>query len=181
MSDVSDIDYATWLTKDQAAEAIGVTTKTVERFVQAGQIQQARWQPEGRGPVRVVYQPDDVARLARERKPGPLPAFLVPGPPAAPPNGNGHGSSELVHMESTPDPTGIQLGRGDDLVRALVTAAVRVMSETSQTSTLFLSLPEASAVTGLSQAFLRRMIAAGTLSAIRDRGWKIRRKDLEAL
>lgn len=51
---VADIDYATWLTKDQAAAAIGVTPKTVERFVDDGKIQKAYWQPGGRGPTRVV-------------------------------------------------------------------------------------------------------------------------------
>jgi len=175
-------DYATWLTKQQAADAIGVTTKTVERFVQAGQIQQARWQRDGRGPLLAVYQPDDVARLAQERQPGPLPAFLVPST-AAPANGNGHersisGISPIASLAlAAPELP----SSGEELLRVLVTAAVRLMSETSQTSALFLTLAEASAVSGLSQAYLRRAIEAKTLPAERDRGWKIRRKDLEAL
>ena len=170
-------DYATWLTKDQAAAAIGVTTKSIERFVQAGQIQQARWQRDGRGPQLAVYQPDDVARIAAERQPGPLPPFLVPASTVSA-AGNGHGSVNAL----TPSEDRLESIRpGEDLLRALVGAAVRVMSETSQTPALFLTIAEASAVTGLSQAFLKRMIEAGTLSAVRDRGWRIRRKDLEAL
>jgi excisionase family DNA binding protein len=178
---VSDVDYASWLTKQQAADAIGVTTKTVERFVQAGQIQQARWQREGRGPLLAVYQPDDVARIAQARRRGPLPPFLVPVPTKeVSANGNGHRAQALARTtDVSPQPPALEPGA--DLFRVLVAAAARVMSETSQTSTLFLTIPEASALTGLTQAFLRRMITAGTLTAIRDRGWRIRRKDLEAL
>jgi len=174
-------DYSTWLTKQEAADRIGVTTKTVERFVQAGQIQQARWQRDGRGPLLAVYFPDDVDRIARERQPGPLPPFLVPKSAEVPTNGNGSGSDALVHIESTPDPSGIQLGRGDDLLHALTLLMTKVMSETSQTSALFLTLQEASVASGLTQAYLRRACESGTLKAIKDRGWRIRRKDLEAL
>lgn len=175
---MADPDYATWVTKQQAADAIGVTTKTVERFVQAGQIQQARWQRAGRGPLLAVYQPDDVARIAAERQPGPLPPFLVPGRATVPANGNGHSSTGLA----TVPPTGDDLLRpGDDLLRALVAAAVRVMSETSQTPTLFVTIREAAALTGLSQAYLRRAIGNKSLPAEKDRGWKIRRRDLELL
>jgi hypothetical protein len=45
----------------------------------------------------------------------------------------------------------------------------------------YLTLADASAEKGLSQAYLRRQIAAGTLPAVRDRGWRIRRRDLESL
>jgi excisionase family DNA binding protein len=46
---------------------------------------------------------------------------------------------------------------------------------------LFLTVEEASALTGLTQAYLRRAIEGGTLKAIKDRGWRIRRRDLEQL
>jgi hypothetical protein len=174
----STADYSTWLTKQQAADAIGVTTKTVERFVQAGQIQQARWQREGRGPQLAVYHPDDVARLASERKPGPLPPFVVPTSNGSA-NGNGHGA--VTQVESKLESPRIHLTSGDDLLHALTLLMSKVMSETSQTPTLFLTLPEASAVSGLTQAYLRRACESGTLKAIKDRGWRIRRKDLEQL
>lgn len=175
-------DYSTWLTKQQAADAIGVTTKTVERFVQAGQIQQTRWQPAGRGPLRAVYCPEDVARIALERTPGPLPAFLVPAARDTHANGNGHGSTALAPSSQLSALSHPELpSSGEDLLKALVAALGNSMSQTSQTSTLFLTLAEASAVSGLSQACLRRKIEDRTLAAERDRGWKIRRRDLEAL
>jgi excisionase family DNA binding protein len=63
-------------------------------------------------------------------------------------------------------------------------AALRaVTSEKSQNDSqrLFLTLREAAALSGLSQACLRRLIADGSLEARRDRGWRIRRRDLERL
>jgi excisionase family DNA binding protein len=46
---------------------------------------------------------------------------------------------------------------------------------------LWLTLKESAAYTGLPQAHLRRLIAEEKLTAIVAGGWKIRRKDLEAL
>ncbi len=172
---MSDPDYSTWVTKQHAADAIGVTTKTVERFVQAGQIQQARWQPHGRGQTIVVYHPEDVARVAQARQQGPLAPFVVPLQDG-PAHRNGHGGSTALALTPPPPPP------GDDVLRMLFAAALRAVSETSQTSTsLFLTLPEAAEVSGLSETYLRRRIANGTLKAEKDRGWKIRRKDLEQL
>lgn len=171
-------DYSTWLTKQQAADAIRVATKTVERFVQEGKIQQARWQPQGRGPKLAVYHPDDVARIATERRPG-LSPFVLPVGTELPANGNGHG--DVQALAPRVEPSNEVLLPGNDLLRVLVTAAARVMSETSQTPALFVTLQEASIVTGLTQAYLRRKCEDGTLKAIRDRGWRIRRTDLEAL
>lgn len=164
-------DLSTWLTKEQAAAALGVATKTIERMAQRGLVQQALWKRPGL-PVLAVYEPDDVARLAKDRDPGPLPAFVLP----APGNGNGHG---LV-----PADAGIKNIPGEDLLRALVTAALRVVSETSETPApmaLFLTLEQAAAYCGLSETYLRRQIAAGALKAVKDRGWRIRRADLDEL
>lgn len=44
-----------------------------------------------------------------------------------------------------------------------------------------MTIAQASAITGLSQAYLRREIEAGLLFAVKDRGWRIRRKDLAML
>jgi excisionase family DNA binding protein len=173
-----DPDYASWLTKDQAADAIGVTTKTIERLAQDSKIQQARWRRPTGGPELAVYHPDDVARIASERRQGPLPAFVVPAAPNRPANGNGNGNGSGTHaLERVP----AAVLPGDDLLRILVTAAVKFMSETSQTSALFVSIPEAATLSGLSKACIRRLIATGKLQAIRDRSWRIRRRDLEQL
>ena len=48
-------DYSTWLTKQQAAAAIGVTTKTIERRAGAWRLHKARWRRPDGGPTLTVY------------------------------------------------------------------------------------------------------------------------------
>lgn len=181
-----NLDLSTWLTKQQAADAIGVSTKTIEQFAKDGKIQQAVWRPQNRGAAKAVYQPDDVARIAADRKPG-LAPFVLPAGVTLPVNGNGH-------------PTGIQLGSkvdatptGEEVLRLVFAAALRTLAaeppmasenpseKTSETPKLFLTIEEAATVSGLSRACLRKLIADGSIRGIRDRGWKIARRDLEAL
>lgn len=170
------------LTKQQAADRIGVTTKTIERLTHDGKLHPMRWRRPTGGPELVVYDPDEVDRIAQARQPGPAAPILVPVTKALPSNGNGSGASALAHMESTLDPSGIQLAPSEDFFRVLVAAAARVLSETSQTPTLYLTIQEAAALSGLSRAYVQRAVEAGTLKAIRDgRRWRIRRTDLEAL
>jgi len=173
-------DYATWLTKQQAADAIGVSTKTVEKLAQDQQLQQARWRRPSGGPELAVYHPDDVARLAQARRPDPA-AFVLPAGsdhPTSSATGNGHGA-----LARTP-PSLPATVPGDDVLRALLAAALRaVTSPTSQNSEkLFLTLDEASADSGLPVPVLRRFVRAGTLKTIRGRGGPfIRRRDLAQL
>ena len=178
------IDLSTWLTKPQAAEAIGVSTKQVERLQQAGKLEQ-RSRPQERGPHVAVYNPDDVARIAQERSPTPAPFVLPAGTAEAVPHGNGTRRPGPA-VESTALTIGESSIVGIDELRALVALALRtVLSQTSETSavspTVYVTLREAAAISGLSQAYLHRRIEEKTLPAIRDRGWRIRRKDLEAL
>src|SRR5436853_5992083 len=141
-------DYATWFTKQQAADAIGVSTKTVEQLAKDRKVEQARWRrPEG-GPELAVYHPDDVARIAQERHQAPAP-FVLPAVPATG-NGNGQGSPPNG-LARTPNQTGADA----DPLRALAGAFVALLSEKSQNSEKsqkgFLTIPEAAAATGLSR------------------------------
>jgi hypothetical protein len=171
---VSDTDYTGWLTKAEAAAAIGVTTKTVERLTADGQIQQGATQRQGRGPTRAVYHPDDVARVAQERRQSPA-AFVLPAGVTSPVNGSEYGSPAGLQI-ATPELS----SSGQDLLRAFA-VALRTMSEKSETPALFLTIPEAAALSGLSQANLRRRCQSGWSGAMKDVAWKIRRKDLEEL
>src|SRR5438105_13268396 len=72
-------DLSHWLTKQQAADAIGVSTKAIERFTQAKKLEQ-RFRPRAGSPHVAVYDPDDVARIAHERHPAP-PPFVLPAVP----------------------------------------------------------------------------------------------------
>lgn len=173
---VSDTNYGSWLTKQQAADAIGVTTKTIERLAAEGKVQQARWRRDGRGPELAVYQPDDVARIAAERRTAPS-AFVLPV--GVPPPSNGHGPASAVGLALSAQPP----VPGDDILRRVFAAAIKAVSETSETPVaLFVSIAEAAQVSGLSRTYLRRLIDEAKLPAVRDgRRWRIRRRDLEAL
>jgi hypothetical protein len=166
------IDLSDWFTKQQAADAIGVSTKAIERFAQAGKLEQ-RSRPQTRGPNVAVYFPDDVARLASERRPGPPAPFVVPTP-AAPTNGHNRDDASLRVNAST---TALQHLPSNDSLRTLAELVVGLLAQTpvSQTSetfhvqpTMFVGLRDASRITGLSQALLRRYIASGGLKAIKD-------------
>ncbi len=160
-------EYADWLTKEEAASRLAVSTKTVERIAAATPFQRAT-RPTGKGAPEVVYHPEDVARAVLARRGGPAVPFLVP--PAAT-SGNGHPSVALT----LPPPAVLS---PDQLVMGSLLAAI---TRQSQTHKLFMSLPEAAEWSGLTEAYLRRAIREGRLPARKDRGWKIRKTDLEAL
>ena len=170
-------DYSTWLTKQQAADAIGVSTKTIEKFADDKKLQQAEWKrPEG-GPRIVVYHPRDVERLRKERNPEAPPFVLQAADekPAAP-------ASKAVAVRQ-PNP--------EQFMQALA-AAVGTASQNSQkraevslAERLYLSLAEAAEYTGLGVGYLRRQIAEGKLALVKGAGPHgadvLRRADLEKL
>jgi excisionase family DNA binding protein len=177
---MADVDYATWLTKQQAADAIGVTTKTVEQLAKDRKLEQAFWRRPTGGPQLAVYNPDDVTRIALERHQAPAPFVL---PAIAPATGNGNGrrhadppSQALARPASAP--------AGDDLVRQFLHGLLRAASTppaSESSEKLFLTIAEAADLSGLSRTYLRRLIRDEKLPAMRDRGWRIRRRDLEQL
>lgn len=180
---MTETDLSDWLPIADAAKVLGCSTRTIERLGRARKLEQ-RLRPQAGSPAVAVYNPDDVARLAQERRPAPAPFVLPVGPANGPTNGNSFPETSGSLKETL-----ARLPAGDDPIRQLFAAALRAVLQSPPSppvsatvaETLFLTLKDAAALTGLSQAFLRRMITAGTLTAIRDRGWRIRRKDLEAL
>lgn len=180
---MAETDLSAWLTVDEALGRIGCSKRTVERLASARKIEQRLRRQDGTPPV-AVYNPDDVARIASERRPDPAPFVL----PAVGANGNGHHAQASGSHQLQSRPTGSIGVSAEDLIRQFFTLAVQAFQSPpsppvaeSVAETLYLTLPEASAFTGLTATFLRKMIKAGTLTAFKDRGWKIRRKDLEAL
>jgi len=164
---MSSPDYATWLTKAQAAAALSVSTKTIEKYAQAGQIEQAAYRRPTGGPKLAVYNPADVDRL---QHPPPAPFVVPPAPPAV---RFARPSTAVAPLEP-PSP-------GEDLVRALLHGLRQSAPTSPKSETVFLTLAEAAGFTGLTVTRLRRQCQQGTLPAIKDRGWKIRRVDLASL
>lgn len=172
-------DYSTWLTKQQVADAIGVSTKTVEKLADQKKLQQAYWRRPETGAKIVVYHPADVDRIRKERNPDAQP-FVVP--PVAAAAAAGAGQSTTADLARVPAGNVVER-----LFHALANSA-ESGSQNSQThqvrvaERLFLKIPEASAYSGLPQAHLRTLIGEGKLTALKTgAGWRIRRTDLEKL
>jgi hypothetical protein len=175
---VSDTDYEAWLTKDEAAMAIGGSTKMVERLAADGQIQQASCQRQGRGAFRTVYHPDDVARVAQARRQTPAPFVLPAGTPVG---GNGNGHSAGTGQVTPGQALAITSPTAPDQVASILcsfVAALRGVSETSETRSAYVDKAEALAITGVSYGELRAAVQAGE---VKQRGRRYRRRDLEAL
>lgn len=163
------MDADGWLTKAEAATALGVGERTVERLASRGALT-ARMRPG----FPTVYNPSDVATLASAGRTVHR-AAIAPAGQA----GNGHGALARRDDASTDQFL-------ERVVRFLDAVGERLaLGPTGPTGptapTLFVGLAEASAIAGLSPSCLRRLIKAGTLPARRDRGLKIRRRDLEGL
>jgi excisionase family DNA binding protein len=180
-------DYSTWLTKQQVADAIGCSTKTVEQLAKDRKIEQALWRREGRGMPLAVYDPSDVARIAAARRGEAVP-FVLP----AVGSGNGHGAVGIARTAHVPAEAEAQraLASGLSAFAVALQALTSHSSESSQSSQssqhLFLTVTEAAEVLNWTPRDLRRAIRAGEVparnTARRDwRTWRIRRRDLETL
>jgi Helix-turn-helix domain len=162
-------DDANWYTKQDAAAALGVSTKTVENYARDGKIGQALYRRAAGGPQLAVFSREDVDHLVTNRQDGAIeqsPRVVA----AASSNG----------QALTPPPAKRHGGGGLD--PAIVQALLHRFQETSQNAEkLFLTIPEAARFSGLSEAYIRRACQAGSLAAIRDAGWKIKRAALASL
>jgi excisionase family DNA binding protein len=182
---MTDTALSDWLPIADAAHAIGCSTRTIERLARAGKLEQ-RLRPQAGSPAVAVYNPQDVARLASERRPAPAPFVLGAGPAKAGPHGNGHGQS----LKETSGSFLQTLPAGDDPIRQFFAIMLRsIQSPPSPTvaptvsETLWVTVKEAATILGFPQADVRRLIHDGDLNhRLTGRGGiRIRRKDLEAL
>jgi len=169
---MTKLDYKHWMSKPAAAAAIGCSPKTIEALSKAGQLHQAYWKRPETGATIVVYHPSDVERIRKERNPAGAEAFPVPDQaPAA--------STALVAPPTSPE----------QFIRALVALAggsensakhSQKHSDVRLAERLFLTISEAAEFSGLPKVHLRRLLAAGTLQALKTgRGWRVRRHNLE--
>jgi excisionase family DNA binding protein len=148
-------NFADWKPKMEIAAELGISERSLERLIQKNRIRRAYRRVPGRKPIAVL-NPEDVAALKAET------------------------------IEPTPTET-LTEPRTDVAVRSPTPhAALNFLSSLLATvpqhpQALFLTVKEASLYTGLSQAYLRRLIDDGTLKVVKDRGYRIRRRDLDQL
>jgi hypothetical protein len=70
-------DTSHWITKVEAAGLIGVSTKTIESFANAGKLKSETRARPGKPPI-TVYDPKSVEKLRKAREPEILPAIAAP-------------------------------------------------------------------------------------------------------
>lgn len=163
MADLSD-----WLTKQQVSDALSVSEKTIERYVKAKKLRTRTRREKGQRPV-LVYDPAMVQQLIQERNDANADADIIDIPLPLP-----------APVDSKDKPLGPSLPPQ----LAMLVAAI----ETSRTATvaidkkLFLTPHEAALFSGLPESYLRRLISAGKLKAMKTgSGWRIPRAAIEAL
>lgn len=155
------LDLSAWMTKAEAAARLGCSERTMDRLTATGAGPERRLRPRQGAKPEPVYNPEDVERLAPAASPAVVPYTGPLNGLAAPQTSN---AAE----------TGFAL-----LVSAMQTLADRVGPRRPLAA--FLTIKEASAYSGLSQAFLRRLARARVLPSVRDGALKVRRIDLDNL
>jgi len=184
-------DEPGWITKREAATLVAVDERTIERKARAGMIASRR-----RPGFPTRYWQADVEKWRQTGK-GAVQTGVLETVPAS--NGNGHGA-----LASLRPPASVF----EDALVELVQAAQRAFTRApigptgptegptgptltpAEHAAQYLTLAEAAAHKRVSERLVRRWIREGALPVEReprsvwtaaDRGWRIRRKDLEAL
>lgn len=169
-------DLATWLSKNEAADFLGVSIKTIERLASEREIEVRYRHVEGRRP-EPVYNPADMDREKEKR----TPAFFRMPPER--PEKNSHAKSDASETKTLAVPR-LKLNPLALLHQLANVALAHAAPEVPLDKKLWLTLNEAEQYAGLSRRYLMRKITAGEIGYMRDgrgHGYKLRRTDLEAL
>ncbi len=152
---------SSWLTEPEAAERLRISERTLRRRCERGEGPERRERQRDGVRPEPVYNPDDVARLA-----------------AAPPVVMADESALAPRVPDIwPDPRKLP----PVLEELAVVLRQRLQEPPPKSPARYHTLKAASARTGLSVAFLRRLIADGRLKALRDRALKVLEADLDNL
>ncbi len=156
------------MTKKEVADLLQVSSKSVENFAAAGKLQSAKRKQTGR-PDAAVYHPGDVVRLREERD-----RELAPHAVARIP--------EAHFSQSSPTSQTLPVYANTQMETALIAVLREQFQKPAETHFPFVTIKEASAITRLSQVYIRKCVTCGKLEGIQDgrRLW-IRRRDLEGL
>ena len=179
--------------KKEAAEYLGVTTRTLERHIQSGKLS-VRYQPSSNGEI-ALFDLEELKNFREDRETIRIKptieselSTLMPRPPENPQEQITYSPdqskiSQTQQSESTSfglgtliAPLGAWFG---NLTRAIDNHGSRTTT-TELRSKLLLTLDEAQVITGLSREILQDAIKSGELpSKIMGRSYRIKQKDLE--
>jgi hypothetical protein len=179
---ILDTDHERWLTKQQTADQLGVTTKTVEAYAREHRMRSIPNYKRLTGGARItIFHPEDVLTLATARDAGSVPDAVLPAPPltvgrVVP------ATSPSVEIQRAPTLPSTTAAIIEAFTAALEQSQKSRKSEISELSQkLYLSIPEAARLSGFTETRIRRLCHEGNLKALKDGGWKIRRADLLTL
>ncbi len=155
------------MNKEQAAEFLGISVRTLQRHVQRGELQSTEIKVEKGGQLRreTVFDREELERFKAnppQKKPSAT-AMTVTTPQAV--------------MSVTTDKAvmSAQPVTSDGFQRLLTAIESQVVGQK-----VLLTLKDCRQLTGLSGEYLREAIHAGELKArIIGRGWKVKRSDLD--
>jgi excisionase family DNA binding protein len=148
-------DLSAWVPKSDVVRETGISERSLERRVQARKIRQGYRTLPGRRPLPVLH-PEDVEQLRAEM------VHRV----------TEEGEKNLPALPVRSNSNGV------DALSALLSAMTQQLPKERP---LFLTLREASEYSGLPQECLKRLIAEEKLPAMKSSGYRIRRRDLDAL
>lgn len=149
-SKVIKASKVTWLTKPEAARAVGVSIRSIERLVEKGKVKQRFLKVVGRRPIAVL-NPTDVEKAKKET--------IAEVPPQLP--------EQIATLLPRAMPS--------DILTTITTSLAALQGRELK---MFLTLPEAAELTGLSIGHLNRLRKEGKLPSIVDGQVKVRRTDL---
>jgi hypothetical protein len=155
------VNIKDWPTKEPAAKRLGITTRTLARMVASGKIDQRMRRQDIGNPV-AVYNPDDLEKIAAAR----AAAIAIP---------------EVTAEPETPLPA---IARDPAVgMEAFSGALAQALVAPKLSEKRWLTLPEASAYSGLGKSRLRELMRDGGLRTERGpRGSVVlNRTDLERL
>lgn len=153
-------DFASWLTKPEAAKAIGASEKQIERLAKKGQIEQKFRTAPGQARVS-IFHPGDVERIVNAQRT----TFRVQETALAPVDNSDNRSTETSFL-SVIAPTLVRL------------ASIAEEFNAAHHQPVYVSLDDAMRLTGLSGETIRRLAREGRVARLSR---KYRRADLEAL
>jgi hypothetical protein len=159
----TEVDFASWLTKPEAAKAIGASEKQIERLAKKGQIEQKFRTAPGQARVS-IFHPGDVQRIINAQKT----TFRV--------QDSGNPENGLVRTDNLDTRVTDAFAGLPALLAGLSDFAAKLNAEHFQA--VYVSLDEALRITGLSAATIRGLARAGRVARLSR---KYRRADLEKL
>lgn len=182
------------MTKEEAANRLGVSVRALERYTQQSRIA-ARYE-KGRTRPTIVYDEEEVDRFKVELAQVKHKPALERGAQAGhfgekSPNAANFGNALAGFGEVAPEAAMSALVHFMQFARSVPALELPADGSSSSSSSsrsahvptadkTLLSLEEAGAITGLSRAFLKEAIASERLASRKiGRAWRIKRRDLD--